>query len=111
MLVALSPSCVHMCCTPQQLSHDCQSSISKCNGDICVVLQGGVPTVQDALDLHFILSKSDTDLRQPVGLKKQLMADNRLDSVVGMSMLQLLQACTLGPCTATHVRVVRLCQL
>lgn len=75
---------------------------------MCVVVQGGVPTVQDALDLHFILSKSDTDLRQPVGLKQQLMADNRLDSVVGMSMLQLLQAGPLIPCTATSVWVVRL---
>ena len=76
-----------------------------------VVVQGGVPTVQDALDLHFILSKSDTDLRQPVGLEQQLMADNRLDSVVGMSMLKLLQAGTLEPCTATHVCVLCLCQL
>lgn len=54
-------------------------------------VQGGVPTLQEALDLHFILSKSDTDLRQPVCLEEQLMADARLDSVVGMSMLQLLQ--------------------
>lgn len=76
-----------------------------------VVVQGGVPTVQDALDLHFILSKSDTDLRQPVGLEQQLMADARLDSVVGMSMLQLLQAGTLGPCTATHACGVHLCKL
>ncbi len=75
---------------------------------MCVLVQGGVPTVQDALDLHFILSKSDTDLRQPVGLEQQLMADNRLDSVVGMSMLQLLQASTFMPCTATYVCVVRL---
>ena len=50
-----------------------------------------MPTLQEALDLHFILSKSDTDLRQPVCLEEQLMADARLDSVVGMSMLQLLQ--------------------
>ncbi len=108
MLVVLSSSCVHVCCTRQQLSNDCQSSISKCNGDVCVVVQGGVPRVQDALDLHFILSKSDTDLRQPVGLEQQLMADNRLDSVVGMSMLQLLQAGTFIPCTATYVCVVHL---
>ena len=54
-------------------------------------LQGGSPSIQDALDLHFILSKSDTQLRQPVGLEEQLLTDSRLDSVVGMSMLQLLQ--------------------
>ena len=55
------------------------------------VMQGGSPSIQEALDLHFILSKSDTQLRQPVGLEEQLMSDTRLDSVVGMSMLQLLQ--------------------
>ena len=38
-----------------------------------------------------MLSKSDTQLRQPVGLEEQLMSDTRLDSIVGMSMLQLLQ--------------------
>ena len=58
---------------------------------LCGVMQGGSPSIQEALDLHFILSKSDTQLRQPVGLEEQLMSDTRLDSVVGMSMLQLLQ--------------------
>ena len=54
-------------------------------------MQGSIPTIQEALDLHFILSKSDTQLRQPVGLEEQLMSDTRLDSIVGMSMLQLFQ--------------------
>ena len=54
-------------------------------------VQGGTPTVQEALDLQYLLSKSDTDLRQPVGLEQQLMADSRLDSIAGISMLQLLQ--------------------
>ena len=57
----------------------------------CLTVQGAQPSVQEALDLHYILSQSDTDLRQPVGLEEQLMADTRLGSAVGMSMLQLLQ--------------------
>ena len=55
------------------------------------VVQGSSPSIQEALDLYFMLSKSDTQLRQPVGLEEQLMSDTRLDSIVGMSMLQLLQ--------------------
>lgn len=54
-------------------------------------MQGTQPSIQEALDLHYILSQSDTDLRQPVGLEEQLMADERLGSAVGKSMLQLLQ--------------------
>ena len=60
-------------------------------GKASAVMQGSSPSIHEALDLHFILSKSDTQLRQPVGLEEQLMSDARLDSVVGMSMLQLLQ--------------------
>ncbi|DBA72363.1 TPA: putative 3',5'-cyclic phosphodiesterase pde-3 [Trebouxia sp. C0005] len=74
-----------------QRDFDADTPIDKTLKILQTIIGGGVPTVQDALDLHFILSKSDTDLRQPVGLEEQLMADNRLDSVVGMSMLQLLQ--------------------
>ncbi|KAL0043699.1 hypothetical protein WJX82_003553 [Trebouxia sp. C0006] len=74
-----------------QRDFDADTPIDKTLKMMQTIIGGGVPTVQDALDLRFILSKSDTDLRQPVGLKQQLMADNRLDSVVGMSMLQLLQ--------------------
>lgn len=53
------------------------------------MVQGSSPSIQEALNLHFMLSKSDTQLRQPVGLEEQLT--DRLDSIVGMSMLQLLQ--------------------
>ena len=66
-------------------------------------VQGGSPTIQEALDLHFILSKSDTQLRQPVALEEQLMTDSRLDSVVGMSMLQLLQVSPLSLTTPGHM--------
>ena len=47
--------------------------------------------MQAALDLYHILSESDTDLRQPVGLEKQLLQGQSLDEDVGQSMLQLLQ--------------------
>jgi len=43
------------------------------------------------LDLYHILSESGTDLRQPIGLKKQLLQTYSLDADVGQSMLQLLQ--------------------
>ncbi len=55
------------------------------------MMQGTSPPVQAALDLYHILSESDTDLRQPVGLKKQLLQEYSLDADVGQSMLQLLQ--------------------
>jgi len=51
------------------------------------------------LDLYHILSESGTDLRQPIGLKKQLLQEYSLDADVGQSMLQLLQVTfTLPPC-------------
>jgi hypothetical protein len=56
--------------------------------------QGGVPKVQAALELYDILSESNIDLRQPVGLEEQLLKDDVLDSEVGQSMLQLLQVRT-----------------
>ena len=43
-----------------------------------------------ALELHAILSQSDTNLRQPVGLEEQLLA-GRMASDVGQSMLLMLQ--------------------
>ena len=58
---------------------------------LVVVGQGGVPKVQAAMELYNILSESNTDLRQPVGLEEQLLKDEALDSEVGQSMLQLLQ--------------------
>ena len=62
-------------------------------------VQGQPPPVQDALDLYHILSESDTDLRQPVGLEKQLLQDNSLDADVGQSMLQLLQVIQYNDCS------------
>ncbi len=53
-------------------------------------LQGDMPPVQTALELYHILSESDTNLRQPIGLESQLL-QNSLGSEVGQSMLQLLQ--------------------
>jgi hypothetical protein len=52
--------------------------------------------VQAALELYDILSESNIDLRQPVGLEEQLLKDDVLDTEVGQSMLQLLQVCTEG---------------
>lgn len=47
--------------------------------------------MQAALDLYHILSESDTNLRQPVGLEKQLLREYSLDADVGQSILQMLQ--------------------
>ena len=55
------------------------------------MVQGELPPVEVALDLYNILSKSDTDLRLPVGLETQLLKDNDMDSDVAKSMLQLLK--------------------
>lgn len=57
----------------------------------CTCMQGEVPPVQAALDLYHILSESDTNLRQPVGLEKQLLSEYSLDADVGQSILQMLQ--------------------
>ena len=46
--------------------------------------------MQSALDIYHILIESNIDLRQPVGLKTQLLQESSMDSEVGMSMLQLL---------------------
>ncbi len=46
--------------------------------------------MQIALELYNMLSESDTNLRQPIGLETQLLK-NSLGSEVGQSMLQLLQ--------------------
>ena len=54
-------------------------------------MQGEVPPLQAALDLYHILSESDTNLRQPVGLEKQLLTEYSLDVDVGQSMLLMLQ--------------------
>lgn len=53
-----------------------------------------MPSVQVALELYQVLSQSDTNLRQPVRLENQLLQDQRMDSDIGKSMLQLLQVPT-----------------
>ena len=55
----------------------------------CTV-QGNTPPLQQALELHSILTQSDTNLRQPVALKEQLLL-GRMGSDVAQSMLQMLQ--------------------
>lgn len=62
-----------------------------------------MPKVQAALELYHILSESNTDLRQPVGLEMQLLKDEALDSEVGQSMLQLLQVSCRSSLTSTQV--------
>ena len=54
-------------------------------------VQGAPVSTRAALDLYRILSESDTNLRQPVALEKQLLNEVDVDSEVGQSMLQLLQ--------------------
>ena len=55
--------------------------------------------MQKALQLYHILSESNTNLRQPVGLENQLMQNDK-DSEVGRSMLQLLQVSSPVLCSA-----------
>ena len=44
------------------------------------------------LDLRQVLTESTTDLRQPIGLERQLLENcNVTDGEVGLSMLQLLK--------------------
>ncbi len=61
-----------------------------------------MPPVEMALDLFNILSESDTNLRQPVGLEDQLLQARSIDSEVGQSMLQLLQVCHRTLSSQTH---------
>ena len=55
------------------------------------------------MELYNILSESNTDLRQPVGLEEQLLKDEALDSEVGQSMLQLLQVLLAKSSAGAHV--------
>ncbi|DBB04745.1 TPA: putative 3',5'-cyclic phosphodiesterase pde-3 [Trebouxia sp. C0006] len=70
---------------------DADTPIDKTMKFLQSIIMGGVPKVQAALELYAILSESNIDLRQPVGLEEQLLKDDVLDSEVGQSMLQLLQ--------------------
>ncbi|KAL0017811.1 hypothetical protein WJX77_012263 [Trebouxia sp. C0004] len=73
---------------------DADTPIDKTMKFLQSIIMGGVPKVQAALELYDILSESNIDLRQPVGLEEQLLKDDVLDSEVGQSMLQLLQGNT-----------------
>ena len=54
-------------------------------------MQGEALGLQEAMELHHILSRSDTNLRQPVNLEGQLLQDGSMGLDVGESMLQMLQ--------------------
>ena len=54
--------------------------------------------MQSALDIYQMLTESNTDLRQPVGLESQLLKESSMDNEVGMSMLQLLTVRLLSTC-------------
>ena len=71
-----------------------------CIGNECMCPQGEEPSVQSALDIYHVLTESNTDLRQPVGLESQLLKKSSMDTEVGMSMLQLLTVCCC--CTASQ---------
>ncbi len=61
--------------------------------------------MQSALDIYHVLTESNTDLRQPVGLESQLLKKSSMDTEVGMSMLQLLTVrccCTALQFAANH---------
>ncbi|DBA66901.1 TPA: hypothetical protein ACH3X2_002024 [Trebouxia sp. C0005] len=69
---------------------DAETPIDKTLGYLETIISGSTPPLQQALELHTILSQSDTNLRQPVGLEEQLLM-GRMGSDVGQSMLQMLQ--------------------
>lgn len=55
-------------------------------------LQGESVGMPQILDLRQILTESNTDLRQPIGLERQLLENcESSDGEVGLSMLQLLK--------------------
>lgn len=59
-----------------------------------ICLQGQKPQLEVARDLFSILSKSDSNLRQPVAhpeQDRQLLQYGRMHSAVGKSILQMLQ--------------------
>ena len=55
------------------------------------------------LDLRHILTESTTDLRQPIGLERQLLeSSHSTDDEVGLSMLQLLKVSS-DACVPLHL--------
>ncbi|KAA6420588.1 MAG: hypothetical protein FRX49_09381 [Trebouxia sp. A1-2] len=68
-----------------------EPTIDKTLGDTCRnAIHGRAQDVQEAVDLYNMLSDSDTNLRQPIGMASQLLQEG-MDSDVARSMLQLLQ--------------------
>ncbi|KAL3135611.1 3',5'-cyclic-nucleotide phosphodiesterase pde1 [Trebouxia sp. C0009 RCD-2024] len=84
----------------QRCTFDAETPIDKTLGYLQSVISGNTPPLQQALELHSILTQSDTNLRQPVALKEQLLM-GRMGSDVGQSMLQMLQ----GETPRAQVRV------
>ncbi|KAL3158778.1 hypothetical protein ABBQ32_011505 [Trebouxia sp. C0010 RCD-2024] len=74
----------------QQSTFDAETPIDKTLGYLQSIISGKTPPLHQALELHSILTQSDTNLRQPVDLKEQLLM-GRMGSDVGHSMLQMLQ--------------------
>ncbi|KAL3135615.1 hypothetical protein ABBQ38_006096 [Trebouxia sp. C0009 RCD-2024] len=77
-------------------SFDAETPIDKTLAYLQSIISGNIPSLQQALELHSILTQSDTNLRQPVDLKEQLLM-GRMGSDVGHSMLQMLQGETIRP--------------
>ena len=76
---------VGMCCNGVYIAA-WQEAISWCE------LQGESGPLPHILDLRQILTESTTDLRQPIGLERQLLEScHATDGEVGLSMLQLLK--------------------
>ncbi|KAL0021983.1 hypothetical protein WJX77_002623 [Trebouxia sp. C0004] len=69
---------------------DADTPIDKTLNFLHAFIAGEEPSVQCALDIYHVLTESNTDLRQPVGLESQLLKKSSMDTEVGMSMLQLL---------------------
>lgn len=69
------------------------------------LVQGREVQSQQAVDLYNILSESDTNLRQPVGMENQLLKDSAMDSDVAQSMIQLLQVRTFMGWELTELEV------
>ncbi|DBA93554.1 TPA: putative 3',5'-cyclic phosphodiesterase pde-3 [Trebouxia sp. C0006] len=69
---------------------DADTPIDKTLNFLHAFIAGEEPSVQSALDIYHVLTESNTDLRQPVGLESQLLKKSSMDTEVGMSMLQLL---------------------
>ncbi|KAL0024748.1 hypothetical protein WJX79_001370 [Trebouxia sp. C0005] len=69
---------------------DADTPIDKTLNFLHAFIAGAEPSVQSALDIYHVLTESNTDLRQPVGLESQLLQKSSMDTEVGMSMLQLL---------------------